>query len=96
MTEHWKHRVTERIGCVDPKTLWDAVQWAVANDRDDLAEFVCRVSKTGRRLFRIKVPPGRVFFVLINTDTMTPITVMPPGFRVNRQGKRAMVLRDAS
>lgn len=93
MTPHWEQRVKERIGNVDPQTLWDGIIWAIENNRTDLVRFYCRVSKTGRRVFRFITPDRRYFFALVDTEKMVPLTVMPEGFKVSRQGKPAKVLR---
>ncbi len=81
---HWHERVNERIGNVDPDELAQGIVWAIENDRTDLVRAVARVSRTGRRVFRFKTPDGRVFFALVDTNDMKPITVFPPDYTVNR------------
>jgi hypothetical protein len=94
-TRHFARRVRERIGdSPDPDFLARGLIWAITNARDDLVQFVCRTDRKGLRIFRFKTPPtGRVFFALVDTESMTCITVMPPGFRVGRQGKDHLQLR---
>lgn len=94
-TKHFARRVRERIGdSPDPEFLARGLIWAVQNARDDLVQFVCRTDKKGLRIFRFKVPEtGRIFYALIDTEAMVCITVMPPGFRVGRQGKDHLQLR---
>lgn len=84
---HWNERVQERIGTVDPDVLHQGLVWAIKNDRTDLVQAIGRVSRDGKRVFKFRVPDGRVFFALVNTSNMNPMTVMPPDFTVKRQGK---------
>lgn len=93
---HFARRVRERIGASpDPRHLADGIIWAIENHRTDLVQFVSRTDKKGLRLFRFRVPPrGRVYYALVDTETMTCITVMPPGFAVGRQGKTHLELKD--
>jgi hypothetical protein len=78
-TQHWRDRVQERIGNVDPATLAEGIIWAIENNRTDLVEFVGRLGKTGKRLFRFRVPDGRSFCAVINTDTMALVTCLSEG-----------------
>ena len=76
MTHHWKQRVRERIGNVDPKVLWDGIVWALENNRTDLVEYVCRVNKNGLRAFRFRTPDERFWVALVNTKDGVPVTVL--------------------
>ena len=78
-TQHWRDRVQERIGNVDPALLAKGIVWAIQNNRTDLVEFMERLSKSGKRLFRFRVPDGRLFCVVVNTDTMALITCLSEG-----------------
>jgi hypothetical protein len=94
-TTHFIGRVAERIGAaVDPRVLADGIVWAIRQERDDIVEFVTRVDRRGCRIFRFRVPDGRQFYALVNTDEMRCITVLPPGFTVPRQGKSRMKLKE--
>ena len=95
-TVHFARRVRERIGVgPDPQYLAEGIIWAIENARTDLVQFVCRTDKKGLRLFRFRVPDtGRGFYALVDTESMTCITVMPPGFVVGRQGKTHLELKD--
>jgi hypothetical protein len=95
VTNHWRQRVRERIGKVDPDLLAEGLIWAIRGERVDLVRFVARVSRKGARLFRFRVPDRRYFFALIDTETEDCITVMPPGFLVPREGKSSIVLRES-
>lgn len=95
-TVHFARRVRERIGASpDPYYLAEGIIWGIENARTDLVQFVCRTDRKGLRMFRFRVPPsGRVYYALVDTETMTCITVMPPGFVVGRQGKTHLELKD--
>lgn len=94
MSPHFAQRVAERIGPDYPaRMLWDALIWAIENERTDLVSFVSRVSRCGRRLFRFRATDGRFFFVLYHTENKQPITIMPPGFTIGREGKSKMELK---
>jgi hypothetical protein len=95
-TVHFARRVRERIGAAtDPHDLAKSMIWAIENARTDLVQFVCRTDKQGLRVFRFCVPETtRTFFALVDTNTMTCITVLPPGFLVGRQGKSHLELKD--
>lgn len=77
---HFAQRVAERIGDdVDPRHLWEGLRWAIAENRQDLVEFVVRLSrKRGRRLWKFRRPDQRFFFVIYDHDLDCPITVMRP------------------
>ncbi len=93
MSPHFAQRVAERIDPDYPaKALWEGLIWAIESERTDLVRFVARVSRCGRRLFRFRVTDGRTFFVLYHTERKQPITIMPPGFVVPREGKSRMEL----
>lgn len=95
-TMHFVRRVYERIGThICPYTLAEGLVWAVQNERHDLVEFVGRVDRKGCRVFRFVAPPaGRSFYALVDTEHWNCITVLPPGFRVARQGKSTIKLKD--
>lgn len=94
ITGHFVQRVRERVGPeVDAFDLAARVLGAIRAADTSVAEFVCRVSKDGRRVFKHTLPDGRQFFVLVDTDLMRCITVLPPGFEVRPQGRPVKVLR---
>lgn len=94
-TYHFRRRVGERIGNVDADTLADGIFWAIDNGRADLVEYVCRVTREGMRVFRFRVPDGRVFLALIDTEKRSAVTVFPPGRAIiPRQGKKALEIAE--
>ena len=96
ISKHFVQRVRERIGPhVCPMTLGEGLLWAFRNERHDLLEFIGRVNRRGLRIFRFRVAgDGRHFYVLIDTEATTLVTVMPPGFRTPRQGGGKIELRE--
>lgn len=95
-TKHFILRAQERMGVAPEQALELArsVIWAVRNDRRDMVEFIARVNRKGCRIFRFEAAPGRFFYALVDTDAMCCVTVLPPGFRVNREGKQAVRLKE--
>lgn len=94
ITGHFVQRVRERVGPgVDAFDLAARVIDAVQRGDAAVARFVCRLSRDGRRVFQHTLPDGREFFVVVDTEIMRCITVMPPGFEVRPQGRAAKVLR---
>lgn len=94
-TAHFIARVRERVGPhVDPIEIADGIIWAIQSGRDDLVEYVGRVSRDGKRLFRFRVPDGRYFYALVSTAHSRCVTILPPGYRVQREGKGAIYLRE--
>lgn len=92
VTKHFAVRVRERISNdADPDELAENISRAIKTGRTDYVEFVSRVSRTGKRLFRFRVKDGRYFYALVSEDG-TPITLMPPGFTASRQGRPKLVL----
>lgn len=92
-TDHWSRRVAERCGPdVCPAQLARGITLAIEQGRTDLVEFVSRVSRTGKRLFRFRLRDGRVFFALIDTDAGTLVTVLPTGYVATRQDRPALVV----
>lgn len=96
-TAHFLQRAAERMGyrAAQARELADGLVWAIEQERDDVAEFVSRVNRDGLRLFRFRAVDARLYYALVNTDTMTCISIMPPGFTVPRQGKSRLKLKDA-
>lgn len=94
-TVHFQQRVRERIGYnVDPYKLARELILGIQNRDTDFVRFVGRASKCGRRVFWFKLPNRGAYYALIDTTSMTCITVLPPGFTVNMAGKRAITLED--
>jgi len=93
MTDHFHKRVLERIGPhIDPATLEEGLFWAIENDRADLVEFVARVNRKGRRLFRFRAADGRVFIALLDLRKSRAVTVLTPSGTIKRFGGGAIDL----
>lgn len=74
---HFQQRTHERIGPdVDAYRLWRRLTAWIENDSDKV-QFVARVNKSGRRLWRFTVD-GRPFFTIYDHDAKCPITVLLP------------------
>jgi len=94
-TVHFQQRVRERIGYnVDPYKLARELVLGIENRDTDFVRFVGRASKCGRRVFWFRLPNRGAYYALIDTSSMTCLTVLPPGFTVNMAGKRTIELRD--
>jgi hypothetical protein len=91
VTDHFRQRCLERIGAVDAEAIGNGILWAIKNERRDLVQFVGRVSRSGKRVFRFRVADGRQFFALVHTENDTVLTVFPPGFSMPQQGKKRML-----
>lgn len=89
MNDHWRQRVNERIRTVDPDVLWRGIEAAIRDDRRDLVQFVGRLNRTGRRLFRFRVPDGRTFTAIIDTVAWVPVTVLEERMVTEKTFKRA-------
>lgn len=94
-TDHFRSRVAERIGTVDPEILADGLFWAIENGREDLVRYAGRIARNGRRIFLFRVPDGRNFYALINTETKVAITVLLPGSRILGEGKKYPLVNGA-
>ena len=94
-TVHFQQRVRERIGYnVDPYKLARELVLGIENRDTDFVRFVGRASKCGRRVFWFKLPNRGAYYALIDTSSMTCLTVLPPGFTVNMAGKAKITLED--
>lgn len=93
MSKHFVQRVRQRIGPhVDPVDLMHYLRDGLQRGNPDI-EFVTRLSRTGVRLFRFTCPgDGRQFYAVIETPSMVPITILPPGYRVHRVGREPLNL----
>lgn len=94
---HFIQRAMERIGCPESEAeiIGQGLIWAIENERWDLVEFVARVARDGRRVFRFRhAGTGRFWYALIDTRAMKCITVLQPGFRVPREGKKSVILKE--
>lgn len=83
LTPHFRDRVCERIGGVDPLYLAEELATAIDTGRDDYVERVCRTNAGTVYRFRIQ---GRGEFFAIRADTGKWITVLLAGFTVRRKG----------
>lgn len=95
VTYHFVNRAVERIGCTaeDAVTIGAHITSGIKEQRPDV-KYIGRVNRDGHRLFRFHVPDGRTFFALVNTETMTCITILPPGFRVPREKGDSIKLKE--
>jgi hypothetical protein len=94
-TNHFVARAVERMGCTpDDARLVGAGIIASIKADDGAVQFISRVDKRGCRLFRFKAPDGRSFYALVDTDTMSCVTVLPPGYVAPRQGREPIKLRE--
>lgn len=95
VTQHFIARAVERIGCTERQArgLGRYLLWAVKNERFDKVEYIARLNREGLRLYRFRWPPTKgVFYVAVNTKHGRCVTVLPPGFRLTRQGKASLYL----
>lgn len=94
-TLHFQQRVMERLGpSVDAHKLARELILGIENRDTDFVRFVGRASKCGRRVFWFKLPNRGAYYALIDTSSMTCLTVLPPGFTVNLAGKATITLED--
>jgi hypothetical protein len=92
-SDHFVMRVQERMGPqVNAHALARYLTACILSEDRDAVQFVSRISDDGRRLFRFQTRDKRTFYAMVNTDTMTCITVLPPDFEVARQGKPRLKL----
>ncbi|WP_333830994.1 hypothetical protein [Pararhodobacter sp.] len=96
-TAHWRQRVGQRIGAsVCPELLALGLFWAIDTRRDDLVAYLGRVRRDGVRAFRFRVPDGRYFVALLDTERRSAITVLAPDHAVRLgDGARATVMPGA-
>jgi hypothetical protein len=81
---HFARRVRERIGPqVRPKELWDYLIDAIQSNDASKVQFMGRVSRKGRRLWRFEVE-GDPFYVIYDHSIDCPITILKPVGCVNR------------
>lgn len=96
VSEHFILRAQERLGYdkASAVELGTYLFHAIDCQRDDIALFVARVSRDGRRLFRFRAACGRLFYALLNTESRSCVTILPPGYRVRRQGRDCLTLKE--
>lgn len=87
-TEHFIRRAGERLGYsrAEAVALAGRLIRGAASGAGGV-EFVARVSKDGRRLFRFQAIDAEHYYALVDTESDRCITVMPSGFTVPRQNK---------
>lgn len=99
---HFEKRCAERIGPgVDAKHIWDVMRHEIENGSGEIVQFVARMSRSGRRLWKITIRQG-VYFVIYDHELDCPITVLDPHkegnpfdwSEVRPQGKHTINLRD--
>ena len=95
VTQHFIDRAAERLGyCrTDAIHLAEHLVRALQRESDDL-EYIGRVNRAGVRLFRFHTAESRCFYVLLNTETLVCITVLPPGYTVSCEGKGPVHLKE--
>jgi hypothetical protein len=92
---HFIERVRERIGPHEDAVALNArLVDAVRREDRDVATFVARLSRSGKRLFRFTAQDGRTFFAVIDTVDMVCVTVMPPGFDAKREKRPSIRLKE--
>jgi len=76
-TDHFKRRVSERIGAnVDPHLLARGLFWAIDNFRTDLVQFVGRSEEKDVRAFLFRdTSTQKVFCAILDTNAREAITV---------------------
>lgn len=95
---HFNQRVRERLwpvfGQIDPEILFDAIKEYIETGHPYLS-YVGRISRDGKRLWRIEVPPTGHFYTVVRhgESGLFPMTVLVPGMRVGREGKSVLILR---
>ena len=95
---HFSQRVRERLwpvfGQIDPIEFFEVVKASILHG-DERLSYVCRISRDGKRLWRIEAPPKGHFYVVARQedDRVFPITVLLPGMSVGREGKSTLKLR---
>lgn len=95
---HFNMRVRERLwpvfGEISPESLFEALREYIATGHPYLS-YVGRISRDGKRLWRVEVPPiGHFYAVVRHAETgVYPMTVLLPGMRVGREGKSMMTLK---
>ena len=95
---HFNQRVRERLwpqfGMVDPEIVFTLIQEYIANE-DPSISYVCRISRDGKRLWRIEMPPKGYFYSIVRHSTygVYPMTVLTPGMNVGREGKTVLRLK---
>jgi hypothetical protein len=95
---HFNERVRERLwpvfGHIDPEQLFTALQENVETGHQYLS-YVCRISRDGKRLWRVDVPPSGHFYAVVRhyEGRVYPMTILLPGMKVGREGKSTITLR---
>jgi hypothetical protein len=95
---HFHQRVRERLwpvfGPIDAAALHTALRQNLRPECPHV-EYVCRISRDGRRLWRILMPGDRHFYALAhhNDEGVWPMTVLLPGMRIAREGKSSLRLK---
>lgn len=85
------------MGCTtaEARLIGADVLWAISCERRDKVEFVARVSRDGKRVFRFRhAGTGKFWYALVNTQDMTCVTLLPPHYIVGREGKSEIQLKD--
>lgn len=94
---HFNKRVRERLwpvfGPIDPMILFQEISEYIASG-DPRMSYVGRISRYGRRLWRLDVPQKGHFYIVVqhDGDRTTPMTILMPGMRYERVGKAPTTL----
>jgi hypothetical protein len=90
---HFEERVRDRLwpvfGPMDAAILYEQLIEAMPLGNQYLT-FVSRVSRCGKRIWRVDIPPIGHLYVLIQHiagGQARPITILMPGMTIGREGK---------
>jgi hypothetical protein len=95
---HFTKRVRERLhpvfGKLDPNTLWEFLKAHCHVDGHPFVSSFCRVSRDGKRVWKIEVPGIGHFYALVweTKKGRVPMTVFVSGMTIRREGKDSVRL----
>lgn len=89
---HFARRMHERVKPkVKARDAWHLINEAIAAGDDTHVRFRARLSRSGRRLWRVQMG-STVFFAIYDHEAGCPVTVLGPDMRVPREGRAAINL----
>lgn len=84
---HFATRLAERIGAdLDARVMFDGIVELYRREDWARLKFVLRLSRTGRRVFRLDLRDGRRLFVVMDCEAGLPVTVFRSGMDIGRHG----------
>lgn len=93
VSPHFRERVAQRLGQgVDPLALAHEIDDALRTQSDRL-HYIGRGRVPHTACYRYRLSDGRITYVIVMTATRRPVTVLEPGFKLTRRGKRPKRLR---